>query len=238
MLTISRRNGETLQLDGLGLARGFFRGDPSSVGVGAYDSLTGRGDLGRITVADIQAINRTMRARSKHDWWAPVLDRELDWLAALDPEVDLIDTEDAEWDEVGAEDLVRAALEATIGPWRGPSVATKVLHLKRPRLFPVLDDFVAVMLGVNMPDDAPAARKVRIAVELVLHLRAEGRRNLSQLRAIKERLAAEGTERSLVRILDAILWSSHPATNVPGLTRAFSVETEQPGRGSPNVASR
>lgn len=65
-LWIDRLDGERLVLDGLGLARGFFLGDPSSISAGSYDSLAGLGEGGRITTVDIQAINRTMRARSSH----------------------------------------------------------------------------------------------------------------------------------------------------------------------------
>jgi hypothetical protein len=55
-------------------------------------------------------------------------------------------------------------------------------------LFPVLDEFVAVMLGRNMPEDASPSRRVMLAVGLVLHLRAQGRANLSQLQTIQSTL--------------------------------------------------
>lgn len=225
ILRIGRLDGERLVLDGLGLAQGFFAGDASSVAAGSYDSLAGQGERDQIITADIQAINRTMRARSKHLWWEPVLNRELDWLAALDPELDLIGATDAEWQSADGERLVRAALLATIGHRRGPSVATKVLHLKRPRLFPVLDDFVAVMLGVNMPDDAPTERRIEIATRLLLHLRDQGRANLQQLEAIRAILRQEQVDRSLVRILDAIVWFSHPAAGVPNVVREIAVSS-------------
>lgn len=222
-LRIDRLDGERLVLGGLGLARGFFQGDRSSVAEDSYDSAAGRGEHDRITTEDIQTINRTMRARSKHDWWEPVLNRELDWLGALDLELDLISADDDEWQATSGETLVTAALAAAIGPHRGPSVATKVLHLKRPRLFPVIDDFVAVMLGVNMPNDASAKRRIRIATELLLYLRVQGRENLEQLRTIQARLRSEGTDRPLVRILDASIWFSHPAAGVPNATRELVV---------------
>lgn len=222
-LRIDRLDGERLVLDGLGLARNFFLNDPSSIGPGSYDSLAGRGEGSRITTSDIEAINRTMRARSSHQWWEPILNRDLDWLTALDPTLDLIGASDDEWRAVEGESLTAAALAAAIGPHRGPSVASKVLHLKRPRLFPVLDDFVAVMLGVNMPDDAPRARRVKIAVDLVLHLRAQGRANLEQLQTIHSSLVAQGVDRSLVRILDAIVWFSHPAAGIPNVERQITV---------------
>lgn len=226
-LRIDRLDGERLVLDGLGLARGFFLGDPSSIAEGSYDSLAGRGERDRITTADVQAINRTMRARSKHDWWKPILDHELDWLVALGPDLDLIETDEDGWRAAGGARLTAAALAATIGPRRGPSVASKVLHLKRPRLFPVMDDFVAMMLGVNMPNDAPAQRRVEIATRLMLHLRAQGRTNFHALNAIQTTLATEGIHRPLVRILDGIVWFSHPAAGVPNATREITVRLDR-----------
>lgn len=164
-----------------------------------------------------------MRARSNHQWWEPVLNRELEWLSALDPTLDLIVASDDEWRIADGERLATAALTAVIGHHRGPSVATKVLHLKRPRLFPVLDDFVAVMLGINMPDDAPKGRRIKIAVGLLLHLRAQGRANLEQLQTIHSMLKTEGINRPIVRILDAIVWFAHPAAGVPNATREITV---------------
>ena len=97
VLRIDRLDGERLVLDGYGLARGFFLGDPSSVAPGAYDSLAGRGVPDQITTADITAINTTMRARSPHRSWDPIANRSLDWLAAIDPALDLLATDDAQW---------------------------------------------------------------------------------------------------------------------------------------------
>lgn len=222
-LRIDRLDDERLVLDGLGLARGFFLGDASSIGTGSYDALAGRGERDQITTADIEAINRTMRARSRHQWWEPVLDRELDWLSALDPGLDLITTSDQEWQIAEGERLATAALTAAIGPHRGPSVATKVLHLKRPRLFPVLDSYVAVMLGKSMPEDAQDAQRLETAVNLLLHLRAQGRANLKQLQTIRSTLQTQCIDRSLVRILDAIIWFAHPAAGVPNTTREITV---------------
>jgi hypothetical protein len=114
-LRIERLDGERLILDGLGLARGFFLGDPSSIAVGSYDSLAGRGERNRITPADIQAINRTMRARSAHESRQPVLDRELEWLAELDPDLDLIAAGTDDWQAADGDRLAITALTETIG---------------------------------------------------------------------------------------------------------------------------
>jgi uncharacterized protein DUF6308 len=222
-IEVDRLDGERLVLDGLGLARAFFQRDPSSIAQGSYDSLAGQGHRDMITTADLEAINRTMRARSSHSSWEPVLNRHLDWLASLDPELDLIEADEPAWHAADAELLVRTALSATIGPYRGPSVATKVLHLKRPRLFPVLDDLVAVMLGVNMPTDASATRRVEVAMELLLHLREQGRRNIAALQAIQGSLSNDGIDRPLLRVFDAMLWFSHPAAGIRGATRELRI---------------
>ena len=205
-----------LVLDGLGLARAFFAGDDS-----AYDSFAGRGAADRIETADVQAINRWARARSPHDAWASVVDRPLSWLAAIDPDLDLIEASDSRWRREHGEELVRVALEEVIADRRGMAVATKLLHLKRPRLFPLLDEYVAVMMGRSVP--ATPERKLETALELVLHLRREGRRNLEPLRRIQLALAGE-SQRSLVRILDAIIWLSHPAAGIASAKRVLRVD--------------
>jgi hypothetical protein len=142
-------------------------------------------------------------------------------LTAIDPGLDLIEADDEAWKAADAERLVGAALTASIGQGRGVSVATKMLHLKRPRLFPVLDQLVAEMVGARISPDAPSDLRAQQATRLVLHLREQGRNNVRVLRGIQAMLAGEKIERSLVRILDAILWLSHPAAGIGGTRRIF-----------------
>lgn len=203
--------GPRLVIEGPGaLAFEFFSTDASSVGPDAYDQRAGKGEPNRITSDDIRAINKTMRARSPHAAWEPLTAAvdELPWLTAIDASWDLIATDDNDWQATGGAVLLAAAIEASVGPYRRLSVATKVLHLKRPRLFPVLDSLVVDLIGGL----AYVARPAR----LLLHLREQGRSNLETLLAIQAELAArdQPLERSLVRILDALLWSSHPAAGI------------------------
>jgi hypothetical protein len=174
-------------------------------------------------VADVVALNRTMRARSPHTSWTALIGAELPWLRDTPPDLDLIDTDEASWARLRGDELVHEAIRSTIGPGRGVSVATKLLHLKRPRLFPVLDAFVAQLLGRPNVPDSPVLRAEQ-AARLVVHLRHEGRRNADVLAVLQERLAAKGYERSLVRVLDAALWLAHPAAGGPGARRRFTVE--------------
>lgn len=69
-ISIERIDGGLLELDGWGLASTFFTINPSSIGMGSYDSLCGKTRPDQLEIADIEALNRTMRARTAHDRWA------------------------------------------------------------------------------------------------------------------------------------------------------------------------
>ena len=222
-ICVERLDGELLILDGFALARGFFAGDASSIGEAAFDSVAGLGNPERVELSDVIAMNRTMRARSPHRAWTAIIEVEAPWLSSVPQDLDLLETDDATWHATRGEELVAAALAATIGPGRGMAVATKLLHLKRPRLFPMLDRLVAEMLGAVLANDPTLGRRVEIAAELTWAIRSEGRRNLDSLSRIREALSVEGTDRSLVRIFDAILWLAHPAAGVNGVRRTIEV---------------
>ena len=87
-------------------------------------------------------------------------------------------------------------------PYVRRAVATKLLHVKRPHLVPVLDSLVVRQLGWP-PDTGPAA-----TVRVIDHVRVEGQRNLAELTAIGKLLRDHQVDRPAVRILDALLWST------------------------------
>lgn len=188
----------------------FFRSDPSSA-PGGYDDLAGRGEPNRVTRSDIVAINTTMRARSRHAVWDVLItsDAAQPWLVALDPSWDLVALDEDIWQRL-ARPAVQLALAAAIAPGRGLSVATKVLHLKRPRMFPVLDRLVLDQLGVT--ESVPP-------IKVIDHLRAEGRREIERLRTVQANVA--DYDRSLVRIMDVLLWASHPAAGLASALRGW-----------------
>jgi hypothetical protein len=213
-IRVERLDGGVLVLDGGGLADAFF--------ADAETSEPTRTAVDRIETRDIEVLNRTMRARTPLVRWVPISDRRLPWLAAIDPELDLIETEDAEWEASDADRLVEAALTTVVGEGRGVAVATKMLYLKRPRLFPMLDRFLVELLAGAISPDAAADVRARQAARLVVHLRGQGRQSLGALRRIQAQLARRSIEHSLVRILDAILWSAHPAAGLSGAPRSFT----------------
>lgn len=189
------------------LAFDFFTNDASSTGDDPYDAWAGRTEPNRITTDDLHAINRTMRARSPLTAWSDFTrpdEPPLAWLSALPTDVGLFDLDDAEWDRAGYDALLGAVFTGIVGPYRNLAVATKVLHLKRPRLFPVLDRLVVEQIGgIGKP-----------AMTMMRHLRAQGRANCPGLSSIQADLEKAHLTRTHVRILDALLWASHSASSM------------------------
>jgi Family of unknown function (DUF6308) len=225
ILHVQREDGERLVLGGLGLARAFFIADPSAK-LGGYDSLAGLGDPNRVVLEDVVAMNTTMRSRSKHSLWDAVLASDQQWLSTIPSDLDLIEADVDEWTAVNGDALLAAAIGACIHPGIGLAGATKLLHLKRPRLMPILDQLVAEMMGVSLPASPTPEQRVRIAQQLASAIRREGRRNLMALQRIQAELAKSGVIRPLIRIFDAILWFSHPAASVTGAKRSIEVRLE------------
>lgn len=119
----------------------------------------------------------------------------------------LLEMSPAEWADRDVADLLATLLRVLRGPHRNTAVLSKVLHLKRPALIPVLDSLIAQQVGWT--DGVPA-------IALIEHLRLEGGANLDVLRAAQSHLRTLGVERTLVRIFDALLWISHPAASLTG----------------------
>ena len=149
---------------------------------------------------------RTMRVRSRRDAWDALIAEPgpLPWLRAIDRGWELMDAPDDLWAQRIAP-RVDAAFAAMIGPHRQLTGVSKVLHLKRPRLIPMLDRLVLEQLGGT--NATPGA--------LVAHYRAEMKSNRTSILAIDALLREKnGIERTPVRIMDAILWTSHPAVSL------------------------
>ena len=113
-----------------------------------------------------------------------------------------------------------------VGDHRGLSVATKLLHLKRPALVPILDSLVVDQLGGRGKDGA----------SLIEHVRREGQQNLAALQRIQRELATlaggDGMpiDRTLVRILDVLLWATHPASALYPILGGWKSEFRRAGK--------
>ena len=158
------------------LAERFFRLDPSAVGALSYDAATLTTAKDRFEDVDITTLNRTMAARTGHSRWPDLLGADPSpILAALSHGWDLIRTP-----ETSPAAAVGAAIDAMRAPYRDIAVVTKMLHLKRPALVPVLDSLVLQQLGA----------RGRSTVAIVTHAQAVGIANLPALEAIGAHLSA------------------------------------------------
>lgn len=185
-------------------AYAFFTTDLSSVGVAGFDNLAGKGIPNRITIDEVIGVNSSMRTRSPHSAWDLLTKsrKDLPWLAAIPLAFDLFAAGEASWKRIRP--FAAEGLAAMLAPHRGLSTGSKVLHLKRPRLFPVLDAFVVQQVGLGK----------RPVIEILDHFRGVGRANADALALVAANLADAGIQRSRVRMLDALLWMSHPATSL------------------------
>jgi hypothetical protein len=197
------------------LAETFFRRDPSAIGPSSYDAwiaATQRDPalLHRITDEDVTAVNRTMAARTGHGYWAPVIEKDSwSWLEAIDPAWDLFRTTDGDWRTADVAAKLNAAFSATRRAGLHLAVITKVLHIKRPNMFPVLDSVVIQQVGARVTDD------ISTWVDAMEQIRSVGRANLAPLQEVQTHLADRGISgRTLVRILDALLWVSSPGSGM------------------------
>lgn len=197
------------------LSETFFRRDPSAIGPNSYDAWIAEthGDpvrRDRIIDADVTAVNRTMAARTAHAAWAPIVaSSDWAWLEAIDRMWDLFETDPEEWRAASVPAHLAAAFRVTRRPGLHLAVITKVLHIKRPRLFPVLDSVVVSQVGAVISDD------IDTWVTAMDHVRDVGRANLESLHQIQTHLDTRGISgRSLVRILDGLLWVSSPGAGM------------------------
>ena len=197
----------------------FFENDISSVDPGFDISFDDRAaqaaDLDGFEEVDVRVLQRGMRLartpRATWDWLKSAA-APLATIQSIPHDADLVTIPDAEYQEV--RQILGAALTEFVSDVaidrRGPAVATKILHLRRPRAFAICDRNVMSVLGVHLPDDSPTHEaKVSACLETCDLVRQAGRRNLDGLASIRELLLARGKDRPLARILDALLWLAY-----------------------------
>jgi hypothetical protein len=211
-IEVPRVNGGLLRVDdAAALAEIFFSTEVSSLGPTSYDARTLTTHPDRLDREDITVLNRSFRAMiMKIPLWQPLLDAgDLVWLSALGRDWDLVTMADEDWERLDVLEGVEAAIREIISEkGRGVAQATKVLHLKRPYLVPVIDSFVAKALGARLSADAAVETRLAQTRAILEHFRTVGTALRPELEAVDAHLRAAGIERSLVRILDCLIWCS------------------------------
>jgi hypothetical protein len=193
------------------LIRLFVKSD-ESIG---YDRWAEHSPPDRVVEQDIYVLNRFMRARTGHSHWEAVLaDPAPGWLHAISPRWDVVSTSERSWKNNQVSERLEAAFAALCGPYRGLSIVSKVLHLKRPRLVPLLDALVVEQLGLPISTSATGPAKARAAAQLIDHLAEQARANRVALIELQDELARDGINRSVVRLMDILIWAAHPAAGL------------------------
>jgi hypothetical protein len=152
-------------------------------------------------------LNQVLRARTPRAAWSQLLRSDADsgWLRALKSAWDPLELDGSEPAVAGA---LSRAFGMLLGRYRATAVVTKALHLKRPRLVPILDAFVVDQLGGRLPEQARL--QAPDATRMTLHLHAQTRANAAYLAQTAAALAARGIERTPLRLVDIALWATHP----------------------------
>lgn len=147
------------------------------------------------------ATNTAMRARSSVKAWQPIIGCRIPELAALPTEADLIDTSDADYAVLRAN--LGACYKLIIRRGIADVAASKMLHLKRPKLVAISDGFVKYAVGLP-----PNLSYPNQALEVSDRIRRLGIANRELLDSLQSTLAGlpEPIRLSKIRLLDILIW--------------------------------
>ena len=153
------------------------------------------------TFADYEAIRAAGGWMSTWRRAASALPLGSQVIARLDPEWDLAVLDDPTW--ATAEQNLLGAVASLWAPGLGAAAVTKLLHLKRPRLVPVIDRRVLFALRMREP------RTPADLMEVIGHFRGLLRENADAVVEIGAAVARTdmGVDVPPARLLDIVLWS-------------------------------
>ena len=176
----------------------------------AYVNYDKRGTKGApdpnvISWQHVTTINRMM-ARTPRKAWEPIIGKTLPDLIKIPHDLDLVDSDEEQINSI-VRSSYRFVVEALIVPWIKDMAATKVLHLKRPRLVAISDSYVRTQLGVE-EKQPPGLRAVSVA-KAVRKLAQQNAEALAELKRFANGLCdpqGDPVALSKIRILDILLW--------------------------------
>jgi len=182
----------------------------------AYDPYVNLND--EIDTADVEAALRIARIRAaKPDAIRRAIDKNpavANALSRIELAADLFALDDAETLELVEGPL--SELITLLAEVKGVdvAVASKILHLKRPALVPILDRYIYTFYSY-IYHTGKKARNAETAVRLLREIRADGRNNLNVLNGLAERINVVADEKlppgqtvalTPVRVLDHVIW--------------------------------
>jgi hypothetical protein len=174
--------------------------------VGGYDDRHNVTDS--ITREDLEAANNLYARIGQLDSKRILGNPEIPGLLAALEDIDLGTIGDEEWDRVRAS--VRPLIAAFVSISNVKLAKTmKVLHLKRPRLLPILDSYVVRFLtGNNMIENQFSQEEIlKIGMDSLELSRKDIAANRSAFAALQSRLSDLPTPLTVVRMYDILCWT-------------------------------
>ena len=161
-----------------------------------------------ITWEDIKAANRLYAYIGRLEAEKLVNSREIPVILSRIDNVDLGDISDYEWLRVRSclQELLRVCL-AIRGV--GLAKATKVLHLKRPKLIPILDSYVmSFLLNIDVRNFIPKDRLLKLGVQAIEIVRMDLINNREEFAILQRKLHDLPIPLEKVRLYDILCWTT------------------------------
>jgi len=163
-----------------------------------------------ITRADIDAANNLYAMIDRYD--KTESRRILDQSGKLSPliveikEKPIYQYDDGEWSTLKPK-LESLFIKMTSVHGVGIAKATKILHLKRPKLFPVLDSFIIQFL--NGTTLTSSGRDIRLALKSLDISREIIQTQINEFTELQTSIGDLWIPLSIVRLFDILCWSAH-----------------------------
>jgi len=179
---------------------------------GGYDDRHNPTDL--ITKEDLEAANNLYARMSVLDFRRILGNAEIPGLMSAVRDVELASVTDEEWNSVKT--AVRPLLSAFLAIQNVKLAKTmKILHLKRPHLFPILDSFVVKFLtGNDMEKNRFSDEELlEIGLDSLEKARKDIIKNMAAFEALQSRLSNLPTPLTVVRMYDILCWTQEKWVN-------------------------
>lgn len=206
---------------------------------GGYDDRHNVTDS--ITREDLEAANNLYARLSSLDFRRILGNPEIPRLLPAVRDLELGDVTDEEWNDIKVAVL---PLLSTFVSMHGVKLekTTKILHLKRPHLFPILDSFVIRFLtGNDMEKNWFSEEDVlRIGLDSLEAARKDIIKNKAAFVGLQTRLSGLPTPLTVVRMYDILCWTqekwvNRADTSAPYGVASRSLDQSEPLAGFPKT---
>lgn len=198
-ITVARPPGPELVIDdAMAFARAAVKA-ADEAGIGDFDLRARYAVDSVVDDADIRVMNGRMATRADTPVWVARMREASPWIDRIPITWSPVRIEPDSPQAREAVDLIANAIDRAGARWPYVAVVTKLLHLRRPHLVPIIDSYLLDQLGGGGG-----------LTNTIERIHREAWRNREPLAVIADRLADHRLRRSELRILETCLWASHP----------------------------